>query len=203
MTPEFTPFQKLPRLFRRAIITEKIDGTNACIYITGTIPNDGALVQYNGFSLFAGSRTRWITPQDDNFGFAKWAYKNAEELLKLGLGHHFGEWWGHGIQRGYGLKQGDRRFSLFNTLRWREHGSKPDAEGRNELPACCELVPVLYDGLLNTIAARDALLILRINGSLAAPGFMEPEGIVVFHTASNTAFKATIDNDDKPKSTTV
>ena len=30
----FTPFQKIPRLSREMIITEKIDGTNSCICIT-------------------------------------------------------------------------------------------------------------------------------------------------------------------------
>ena len=31
-------------------------------------------------------------------------------------GRHFGEWWGSGIQRGYGLDE--KTFSLFNAYRW-------------------------------------------------------------------------------------
>lgn len=122
---EFKEFPKMPRWSREVIITEKIDGTNASIFIG----EDG--------EFLTGSRTRWITPTDDNFGFSGWAYYNKEELLKLGPGHHFGEWWGSGIQRGYGLKE--KRFSLFNTFRW------SDAAVR---PSCCSVVPVLSAGML-------------------------------------------------------
>jgi len=41
--------------------------------------------------------------------------------------------------------------------------------------------------------------LLRGFGSMAAPGFMQPEGVVVFHTATNTLFKKTLDNDEAPK----
>jgi hypothetical protein len=44
-----------------------------------------------------------------------------------------------------------------------------------------------------------ALQYLATEGSAAAPGFMKPEGIVVFHEASGTLFKATLDGDEKPK----
>jgi hypothetical protein len=40
---------------------------------------------------------------------------------------------------------------------------------------------------------------LRANGSVAAPGFMKPEGVVVFHTASGQLYKKTIDGDAVPK----
>lgn len=200
MNPEFTPFPKLSRLFRRAIITEKIDGTNACICIQGSAPDDGALVQRNGFSLFAGSRSRWISPKDDNFGFAKWAVAHEEELFALGIGRHFGEWWGCGIQRGYGLTKGERRFSLFNTMRWRLHDTEPDAESKDALPPCCGLVPVLFDGRFTTQDVDHAMHRLAVVGSSAAPGFMNPEGVVVFHVAANSAFKVTIENDGIPKS---
>ncbi len=38
---------------------------------------------------------------------------------------YFGEWWGSGVQRGYGLQKGDKRFSLFNVSRWALHGTQP------------------------------------------------------------------------------
>jgi len=79
---EFIEFPKMARLSRECFITEKIDGTNAQVHIT----DDG--------EIYAGSRSRWITPQDDNFGFAKWVESNRDELIKLGVGSHFGEWWG-------------------------------------------------------------------------------------------------------------
>ena len=91
---EFEGFPKIARLSREAIITEKIDGTNAQIYIG----EDGQII--------AGSRTRWITPDSDNFGFARWGEQHRVELAALGPGRHFGEWWGSGIQRGYGLENG-------------------------------------------------------------------------------------------------
>ena len=108
---DFVAFPKIPRLSRRCVITEKIDGTNACIFIG----EDG--------EFLVGSRTRWITPENDNHGFARWAYEHKDELLGLGPGRHFGEWWGQGIQRGYGLKE--KRFSLFNTSRWMDDAVRP------------------------------------------------------------------------------
>ena len=56
----FLEFPKMARYSREVIVTEKIDGTNAQILIT----EDGL--------FFTGSRTRWITPENDNFGFSRW-----------------------------------------------------------------------------------------------------------------------------------
>jgi hypothetical protein len=36
-------------------------------------------------------------------------------------------------------------------------------------------------------------------GSRAAPGFMHPEGIVVYHVAGNVAFKKTFEKDQTGK----
>lgn len=192
---EFIPFPKLPRLQRTVIITEKIDGTNAQVYIT----DDG--------KMRFGSRTRWITPENDNFGFARWATDHKDELMQLGPGRHFGEWWGRGIQRNYGLNE--RRFSLFNVARWCPHGEVPKAiptaDPRNVklqdvLPACCHLVPALLKGPFSGNMAEFCLNELSTKGSLAAPGFPRPEGIVVYHVAGNVGFKMTLDNDGVPKS---
>ncbi|HLE80817.1 MAG TPA: RNA ligase family protein, partial [Dehalococcoidia bacterium] len=100
---DFQEFGKIYRLSRDCIITEKIDGTNAQVVVL----EDGRVL--------AGSRNRWITPEADNFGFARWVKEHEEELRSLGPGRHYGEWWGSGIQRGYGLKE--KRFSLFNVSR--------------------------------------------------------------------------------------
>lgn len=40
---------------------------------------------------------------------------------------------------------------------------------------------------------------LRAEGSMAAPGFMRPEGVVVFHGHSGTLFKVTLEKDEVPK----
>jgi hypothetical protein len=195
--PTFEAFPKMARLNRECVITEKIDGTNAQIFIT----EEGV--------IHAGSRNRWLTPADDNFGFARWVQEHELELEKLGPGRHFGEWWGAGIQRGYGLPKGEKRFSLFNTVRWCLAGVVPQriptADPRIEkfqevLPACCHLVPVLYSGQFNTDLCKASVAELRFSGSRAAPGFMKPEGIVVFHTAANSGFKVTLENDESPKS---
>ena len=175
--PDFNKFPKMARLSRECIITEKIDGTNAQILIT----EDG------GF--YTGSRNRWITPDNDNFGFSAWAYENKDELMKLGAGRHFGEWWGRGIQRNYGLNE--RRFSLFNVSKWEDN---PD------LPNCCSVVPVLFKGNFDTSSIDQCIWHLQKYGSEVSPGFMDSEGIVVRHTAANIGFKKTIKDDEKPKS---
>jgi RNA ligase-like protein len=173
----FVDMPKIARLSRNCTVTEKLDGTNASVYVG----DDG--------EFLTGSRTRWITPQDDNYGFARWAQAHREELLTLGPGHHFGEWWGSGIQRNYGLAE--KRFSLFNTNRW--------SNIKGLRPECCGVVPVLYEGLFNTTDVQITLDTLRVNGSLAALGFMRPEGIVIYHHAAKTLFKKTIEKDDQPK----
>jgi len=215
-TLEFKPFPKMARLRRECIITEKIDGTNASIYIGPTdlkTPNQSVATLFKkdgtALGMWAGSRTRWITTANDNFDFAKWVFENSNELFKLGEGHHFGEWWGSGIQRGYGFKNGERFFSLFNATRWVEH-DKPTASISSDnpkapplfqehAPACCKVVPVLWEELFTTFDAEFELDHLRVNGSVAAKGFMNPEGIVVYHKAAGVGFKMTIKDDDKPK----
>ena len=193
-TPDFQAFPKMARLSRECVITEKLDGTNAQILIT----EDG--------QMFVGSRTRWITPEQDNFGFAAWAHEHRDQLLNLGPGRHFGEWWGSGIQRNYNLKE--RRWSLFNVSRWCLHGEEPQqiptadprvVKMQDVLPPCCHLVPVLRRGEFSTTMAESALHDLRERGSVAAPGFMKPEGIVVFHVAGNVGFKKTLEKDGVPK----
>lgn len=195
MTQDFKEFPKMARLSRECIITEKIDGTNASI----TIIEDG--------QFLVGSRTRWITPQDDNFGFAKWAYEHETELRQLGKGTHFGEWYGMSIQRTYGLKE--RRFSLFNVLRWCLHNQEPQpiktgdpriVKMQDRLPECCTLVPELWRGTFTTDACETALADLRANGSKASPGYLLPEGIVIFHLGANMGFKKTLIKDEQPKS---
>jgi len=187
MVPEFVKFPKIARLSRQCVITEKIDGTNASIYV----PEDSSE------PLVAGSRNRWITSEADNHGFARWVKDNEEELRGLGPGVHVGEWWGSGIQRGYGLIKGEKRFSLFNTNRW---GPVRDTEKYPEdRPACCNVVPVLAVGLFNSEVAENQLDFLRREGSFAAPGFMHPEGIVIWHEAARTFFKKTIEGDEAPK----
>lgn len=205
---EFKEFPKMSRLSRECIISEKIDGTNASINIISEVtdpePDETNIIaKVDGFNIRAGSRTKWITPKDDNYGFANWVLKNAKELVKLGEGTHFGEYWGQGIQRKYGLNE--KRFSLFNTIHWCLNGATPQQTNssggmQKELPKCVGLVPVLYKGIFTTQAVEGALENLKKNGSVAAPGFMNPEGVVVFHIAAGIGFKKTLEKDEMPKS---
>lgn len=225
--PTFVEFPKIARLNREALVTEKIDGTSAQVFIwdemhpvaapegeattsVGAPPSDVPWIWSDeGVHVAAGSRTKWVTPTDDNHGFARWVEAHAGQLAALGHGRHHGEWWGSGIQRGYGLPKGEKRLSLFNVARWCLHGQTPQrivtADPRVEkwqgvLPSCVGLVPLLYRGPFTTEACSTAIERLRTLGSVAAPGFAKPEGIVVFHTAANVGFKWTLEKDEVPKS---
>lgn len=211
---KFVPFPKIGRLSRNCTITEKIDGTNGSIFIglglcsvvgkkadnspdpclNDATQEDQRCVLHSDtstkaeYTFLVGSRTRWIDPKTDNAGFAKWAYAHKDELLKLGPGHHFGEWWGIGIQRNYGLQE--KRFNLFNTNRWGDPASRP---------SCVGVVPVIYQGIFTGDAVQNSIEQLEVKGSYAAPGFMKPEGIVVYHHATKQLFKKTLEKDDQPK----
>jgi hypothetical protein len=176
---KFNEFPKIARLGKECVITEKIDGTNASVHIE----EDG--------TMWCASRTRFLWNskdgmlRDDNYGFAAWCIKNVDELKKFGVGSHFGEWWGNGINRGYGIS--DKRWSLFNTAKWSDD---------NIRPACCSVVPILYTGIFDTNKFIETLEDLKIHGSYAVP-FMNPEGIVVYYPAGKFLLKRTFDN--KPK----
>lgn len=193
---EFIAFNKIGRWSREIIVTEKIDGTNGCI----SIDESGTVMQ-------VGSRTRWLTDHDDNYGFHKWAMTNRDELLTLGPGRHFGEWWGQGIQRNYGMPK--KLFSLFNVSRWCRYGHTPEVipcgdprqpvKYQQVLPPCVGLVPILYRGMMSEARIIESMRDLMREGSFAAPGFMKPEGFVIFHTANGAMFKKTIEKDGEPK----
>lgn len=209
---EFRAWPKIPRLNRNCIATEKIDGTNAAVVVEkvarGVEKHEFELARIDldlsgdsqaaELAVFAQSRKRLLNTNEDggkgsdNFGFAAWVKENALELAAvLGEGHHFGEWWGAGIQRTYGL--GEKRFSLFNSGRWHDR----DANGCGEAvaPNCCSVVPVLAQGAIIE-AGNEAIAMLTEHGSFAAPGFDNPEGIIVYHTAARSNFKVTLEGDE-------
>jgi len=186
----FEKWKSIPRLNKEVIVTEKIDGTNAQIHIFDQrtelgmydIPAECVLAREDNLLMCAGSRSRYISVEDDNFGFAKWVQDNHEELFKLGPGRHYGEWWGLGIQRGYALSE--RRLSMFNP-KWEDQG-----------PQCVSTAPILARGTDLSVLANYGMAVLREKGSFAAPGFMDPEGIIVYHSAANQMFKTTFDFDE-------
>lgn len=225
---EFQGFGKIARLNRDIVVTEKIDGTNGAIGIVKLVdseiglgrvdlPSNAKLVLGKSegpftlapvidYLVYAQSRKRIITPMSDNFGFARWVWDNADTLVEdLGEGLHFGEWWGSGIQRGYGLEKGDKRFSLFNVKRWYE----PCSLVHSDIDECLlpkkfktpslGVVPVLYRGPFIMSRIQATLVDLDLHGSSAVHGFYRPEGVVVYHTAANELFKVTLLDDEKPK----
>lgn len=224
--PWFPGMPPIVRLHRDVVITEKIDGTNGLIAITETAdftgdpedpsthrPEPLAVVDLpldHQVAVWAGSKNQWLGPDGDNFGFGAWVKANADRLaVMLGPGLHRGEWWGSGIQRGYGLPKGEKRFSLFNTSRWCMDDQVPmrgDESDATILPLDyvpgLSVVPVLgqVPGQALNYSVDQALQRLQIHGSLAAPGFMRPEGVVIFQPSTLVTFKATIDGDDVPKS---
>jgi len=165
----FIAWPKIPRYENdNVIITEKIDGTNACI----AIHNDG--------TYHVQSRNNIITPEKDNAGFAQWVKDNWEQLQLLGPGYHYGEWWGGKIQRGYGV---EKRFSLFNSGRWNQENTPP----------CVSVVPILYQGKLTPEVIKTIKQDLITNGSKAVPGWMKPEGFCIYYTQSKIYQKVIID----------
>jgi RNA ligase len=206
VTVEFVPWPKIPRLSKPIFVTEKIDGTNAAIIVrelegevapcealvVGLHPETGVEV---ALGVRAQSRKRIISPDSDNFGFAAWVRQNATPLAQgLGVGSHFGEWWGVGIQRGYGMRE--RRFSLFNTHRWK----RPDLAAMGLLELGVDVVPTLaIHGVFDSQIIDNCLRDLDSMGSQAAPGFKPAEGVVIYHTASGQMYKRLLENDDVPK----
>jgi hypothetical protein len=226
MTHNFQPWPKIARLNRDITITEKIDGTNAAIGIQ-QIPEGMVMGKpFDDLSVFrqtnttaivsqpleedefgtpppalywvwSQSRNRVITPgkSTDNSGFAGWVAEHADVLVTfLGEGLHFGEWWGRGIQRGY--DQDGKRFSLFNTHRYSGLASDPVLFDDG---TALTTVPELYRGPFGEYHIQSAINDLDLGGSRAAPGFMRPEGVIVFHQASQVPFKVTIEGDGVPK----
>lgn len=206
----FQRFASLTRFSHDWTITEKIDGTNACIVIDPMASADDAPYRdqviaeipgaiHGEFPLYvlAQSRNNLITPAKDNAGFANWVANNAAELVEiLGVGRHFGEWCGAGIQRRYGLNI--KKFALFNTHRWRDLAGHPDG---GLIGGQLTVVPVLAEGYMDNpgAVAMGAMSMMKQNGSVFAPGFMDPEGVVMRYNPSGTVFKKTFDYDEQGK----
>ncbi len=201
-TTEFQPWPKIGRLNKAMMtITEKIDGTNAQVHIFQEDEDVGFPI----YRMRACSRNKTLneivlrdgkfeshTGHSDNYGFAAWVLEECEELFKLGEGRHYGEWWGQGIQRGY-VKEG-RFFSLFNARRWTPmfYAAK---EGREtNFPSCCGVVPILHQGPFDQSKINEVFDGLRAKGSVAVPGFMNPEGIIIHF--EDKLYKMTYEHGD-------
>ena len=165
---EFKAWEKIPRENPFTVtITEKMDGTNACIII-----QDGCIVGVQ-------SRKRLITPEDDNYGFSAWVDENKDDLVNLGDGYHYGEWAGLGIQKNPHALDG-KQFFLFNTFRWNDQNPNR--------PKCCEVVPVLFQGQLNPETIPELLIKMQDD----ATENQRPEGVIAYYHAFRKYTKHTI-----------
>lgn len=142
-------------------ITQKIHGSNAQIYIYPDEITGEKMIK-------AGSRNRWLTPEDDNYGFAKFVYENKDAFLNLGFGRHYGEWAGPGINSGEGLSE--KTLFLF---------SEPDRYHKHELPIHTTFVPEIYKGPADLSKIDECMSRLLERGSYVVAGFDKPEGVVI------------------------
>lgn len=199
---EFKKWPRTPRLFNSEVtITEKLDGSNSAIHIerfdthedamkvVESLPSDPTkIVTARGgvALLMAQSRKRLLSADSDNHGFFDWVWKNSETLVSdLGDGTHFGEWYGHKINRGYGLDE--KRFALFNVKKWQD---KSFLTPQLETVPWLSTEPYFTEELIGRWAVQ-----LKWNGSHANTGYMYPEGLCIYHHAANTVFKYTLDGD--------
>lgn len=164
MVIEFKKYPKTPRFNNlKYLVTEKLDGTNACIMIQeGTVE--------------AASRNRKITAEDDNYGFAAWVEENHQELLELGNGYHYGEWVGKGINRGYELDE--RRFYIFGNYK------------KEKLPTCVYNVPNLGSCDISGVEFMKQRLIEY--GSFINKDFKNVEGLILQDKFSGFRYKVII-----------
>lgn len=195
---QFKSWGSTTRENKNKTITEKLDGTNACI-----VAQDGKVT--------AQSRKRIITPDDDNYGFAKWVYDNAGALLDtLGYGYHYGEWYGEGIQKNpLGIE--GKRFALFHATKYTE-GNGFDLERVDGL----ETVPLLHHGQCDVWTIPKIMEDLEIYGTkvkgaktekiyTGIPGLegteyvyekaAKSEGIIIWNNETRTRTKMLLEND--------
>lgn len=179
---EFKAYPKTQRLSNEIItISEKIDGSNGVLY-----------VDHTSRTVMAGSRSRWLeddgTKSWDNHGFGAWVKENEEKLLNLPEGYHYGEWYGKGINRNYGLK--DRRFMLFNLDRYIRFFDETDLPKELEP----ETVVALLTGDEDLHDQLECIQTsLKENGSLHVPGFKSTEGIILRFRLSAKVYKVVWD----------
>lgn len=185
---EFKEWPKIPRgLGETMTITEKIDGTNACVIVeTNELGYDVVVGAQSRTQLLCSKESNdldapWVNITD-NFGFADWVRRNENLLETLGPGYHYGEWAGPGIQKNHhNLER--KTFFLFNSDRWRD--------GRAPRPLGVECVPVLFEGE----ATREN--ITKVMDDLwknAKEKGYHPEGVVIWYHRTRRYEKVTFEN---------
>jgi hypothetical protein len=168
---DFEAWPKIPRaVLGDVVITEKMDGTNACVII-----GDGEI-------LGVQSRKRMLNvgKESDNYGFAQHVFDNQDKFLALGEGKHYGEWAGLGIQ-GNPHCIHNKRFFLFNTRRWGDHNLPPEG---------IYVVPMLYQGEYSAPIIDKVMNALKTHSE--ANGY-KAEGCVVYFPRLDSMEKHTFE----------
>lgn len=170
---EFKSFSSIERFKGlQCIVTEKIHGTNAQIHIIGD-------------EIRAAGRNRYLTIEHDNYGFALWVEHNKKDLIEFfGEGRHYGEWYGLGINSGYGLKE--KRFASFGLV----------LKDKPNRPPQVEFITELYNGKYDYMVPKQMSELLLHTRSMQVPGFDKPEGIVINFPALGHRFKMVFDLKD-------
>lgn len=196
-TTNYNSFPSIERLENiYCVISEKIDGTNG-------------LIEINETNVRFGSRNRYISFSDDNAGFANFFRhyearfedvakdiitkepESSDESYPLRI---YGEWFGCGIQRGYGLK--DKFFMPFSFF----YGEK-----LIEYQVPNVITPnIMYTGKFSMEVVNTCMQQLKLNGSGVVKDYKQPEGIVIFFPKYNFRLKETFNGakwkDGSPKS---
>lgn len=124
-------FSKWPKIFQfhnvmkeivgNSAINKFVDGLKGSVTYRGKVKLHGtnaAIMLHNG-EMFVQKRTDFITPDNDNAGFAKWAYANKDWLLRFNPSDWptkviHGEWCGSGVQKGDAISNiGRKVFVIF------------------------------------------------------------------------------------------
>ena len=162
-------FKRLRRsaLFRDVTISEKIDGTNAQVFVVAE--DRGRRQPGRGLGGSLRKRTTSVSRRGSPIMLTSCA-SSAQDVISA-------EWYGRGIQRRYGLQ--DRRFALFNSC----------TDGPRSARRAAAIVPVLTTRTMGADVVSECLETLRSGGSLARSGFHAPGGIVIYHHASGGMFR--------------
>ncbi len=205
--PDFIPYGKTARLHRNAVISEKLNGTNASVFFvpleegetTRDHPNARAFL-HDKIAVYAQSRNRMLVPGEDNAGFGAWVEKHALEIFAvLGVGRFWGEWYGPGVQKNpHDVEH--KRFALFEVQR-------APIRALSETPLLfedgtqLEGVPILYQGKFSGSAVDDALIRLGQHGTQVngASENGRPEGIIVYLSEIQTRLKVLLEADHLSK----
>jgi hypothetical protein len=179
---EFKAWPKINRFTQPFVtITEKIDGTNACVIV-----EDGKVIGAQSRSqLLVHDNSGELTKYNDNAGFAQYVIENQNTLFALGDGYHYGEWAGPGIQKNpHNLNQ--KYFFLFNTGRF------VNDEAVSLFPYV-RVVPTLYSGYYEDGIVESVMNMLNI--SAKEKGYI-PEGVCIYWHNFDKYSKATFKNSE-------